>query len=291
MSLNRLSGELLADYEYQFNGGVSAPMGQHGEMAYIGCDDYMLYAMHIGNVALRWRFFGGAPIQRQPAVTDRDVFATPRGRGLYRVDRDTGSEQWRNHRAERLLAVNQRFVYATDRIGKLLVLDYQRGNEMAQYDLSDYTVPITNEWNDRLYFASQDGQILCLYQRDNLTPFRTKNVEIRRPIKPKEEKKIEKEEKKEEKMDEKKDEKKEEKKDEKKDERKDEKREDEKLGCNGSCWRHAFAATCYTVKPLPADRLWFLQARRESVEHSYLGPPVAYWQSPSGMQSRCSSGV
>jgi len=198
---------------------VSGGMGQHGDMAYVGSDDYTLYALHIRDVALRWRFLGGAPIQRQPAVTDRDVYATPFGRGLYRLDRDSGRAQWRNLRAEQFLAVNQRFVYAADRMGQLLVLDYARGSELAHYDLSDYTIRISNEWNDRMYFAGQDGQILCLHHRDNLTPVRTKYTEVKKPpVKPKEEKKDEKEEK-EEKKEEKKENKKEDKKEKKDDAR------------------------------------------------------------------------
>jgi len=199
MSVNRFTGVSSSEFEYQFNKGVSGGMGQHGDMAYIGSDDYTLYAMHIGNVALRWRFLGGAPIQRQPAVTDRDVYATPLGRGLYRLDRDSGRPQWRNLRGEQFLAVNQRFVYAADRMGKLLVLDYARGSELAHYDLSDYTIRVSNEWNDRMYFAGQDGQILCLHHRDNLTPVRTKYTEVKKPpVKLKEEKKDEREEKKDE---------------------------------------------------------------------------------------------
>jgi outer membrane protein assembly factor BamB len=188
LSLARLNGTLQEDY--QFNKRVSAGMGQHGDMGYIGCDDYSLYAMDVTGASLRWRFLGGAPIQRQPAVTDRDVFVSPYRRGLYRLDRDSGFEKWWNRKAERFLSANQKFVYAVDSIGKLLVLDYARGTELAHYDISDYVLPITNEWTDRIYFANHDGQVLCLRYRDNPTPLRTKYADVERPpVKPKEEKK------------------------------------------------------------------------------------------------------
>ena len=44
-----------------------------------------------------------------------------------------------------MLATNNRFVYALDRMGHLLVLDYDRGKELARWDTRDWVVPVSND--------------------------------------------------------------------------------------------------------------------------------------------------
>jgi outer membrane protein assembly factor BamB len=172
---------------YQMSGNVVAPMGQHGSMAYVGSEDYSLYALNVDKRHLAWRFLASAPIVVKPVVTDRDVFVTGYRHGLYRVERDTGREIWLNQRADRFLSTNQQFVFALDRTGVLLVLDYARGGTLAQFDMRDWTIPVPNELNDRFYLASQDGQILCLRHRAETTPVRTKTIETPAVLVPKKE--------------------------------------------------------------------------------------------------------
>jgi outer membrane protein assembly factor BamB len=186
---------------YKLSGGVAAAATQHGTYAYIPSEDYTLYAMDMLNGRLLWRFLSGGPILRTPAVTDRDVFVTPDRSGLFRVDRASGDEVWRNRKAERFLAANPRFVYALDRLGNLLVLDYARGTELAQYDARDWIIAVPNELTDRIYLAAHDGQIMCLHHRDHAQP--VSNREKKVPPAPPEEKKDNKDEKKDEKKDDK----------------------------------------------------------------------------------------
>ena len=67
-------------------------------------------------------------------------------------------------------------MYATDASGRLLVLDRNRGTQLAGYDPGDFVVPISNESTDRLYLASNDGLLLCLHDRDYAVPVRMKTV-------------------------------------------------------------------------------------------------------------------
>ena len=57
-----------------------------------------------------------------------------------------------------------------------LMLDRARGTEQANFDTSAYTVPISNELTDRIFLASTDGQLLCLYDRDYPKPLVTKTI-------------------------------------------------------------------------------------------------------------------
>ncbi len=54
LSFNKF--ERAAPYEFQTNGNVAAPMGQHGVMAYLGSEDYTLYAFNMSGQRLAWRF-------------------------------------------------------------------------------------------------------------------------------------------------------------------------------------------------------------------------------------------
>jgi hypothetical protein len=87
-----------------------------------------------------------------------------------------GEGLWNNRSADRVLAVNPKFVYAMDRVGRLLVIDRQRGRELSRYDLRDYPVPVTNELTDRIYLAANNGRILCLHDRDYANPERMKRL-------------------------------------------------------------------------------------------------------------------
>jgi hypothetical protein len=104
---------------------------------------------------------------------------------MYRVDRDTGSARWLSRDAERFLATNNHFVYATDPVGRFLVLDYFRGTTLAVYDLRDYVVPYQNELTDRIYLGSHDGLIICLHDRSKRTPVLTKEPPPAPKAKPK----------------------------------------------------------------------------------------------------------
>jgi outer membrane protein assembly factor BamB len=164
-------------FRFPTESGISAPPGQHGEMAYIPSDDFNLYAIRISSGKVIWRFTGGAEIKIKPEVTDKDVFVVPDRRGLFRVDRATGREKWRNRAAQRFVAVNDRFVYAFDRLGRLLVLDYKRGTQLGILNTRDFVYPISNEITDRLFLASHNGLLVCLRDHNLKIPLINKKIE------------------------------------------------------------------------------------------------------------------
>ena len=166
---------------FKTNGMVTVAMGQYGLTAYIGSEDYTLYAMTMTNQHLAWRFLASAPILVKPEVTDRDVFVSGHRKGLYRVERDTGRALWLNKQADRFLSTNQKYVYALDRTGNLLVIDYARGTTLGQYDMRDWIIPVPNELTDRFYLASHDGQIICLRNRSEIAPLRNQDHRNKTP--------------------------------------------------------------------------------------------------------------
>ena len=164
---------------------VAAAMGQFERIAYLASEDTNVYALNMESCEQVWRFSADAPFFRKPEVTTSDVYVSPLRVGLVRVDRETGVARWLNREARQFLAVNKEFVYATDPVGRLMVLDYARGTTMAEYDLRDFTVPYSNELTDRIYLGSHDGRIVCMHLRDQVTPLRNTLPPVKPKAKPK----------------------------------------------------------------------------------------------------------
>jgi outer membrane protein assembly factor BamB len=164
-------------YSFRAEATISSQIGQHGDFAYVPATDYRVYAMNMLTGKVVWRFTGGAPILRIPAVNDDDVYVTPVRGGLFRLNRATGQPLWQRENADRFLAANRKFVYASDPSGRLLVLDKERGIELGMLNTRDFVLPIGNVVTDRLLLASHDGLIVCLHDRAYPTPLRMKTEE------------------------------------------------------------------------------------------------------------------
>lgn len=180
VAFSKLTNQFL--YRFQAQTNVSAPMGQHGETAYIAAEDSSLYSLDIASGQINWRVRTGSPILLPPRVQDDDVYIYPEGTGLFRIARTSGQVIWQNRRAGRFLAANPKFVYAADRSGRLLVLDRQRGTVLSDYSGTiDYVFPVANELTDRIYLAAHNGLIVCLHDRDFPTPVTMRTLVLPTP--------------------------------------------------------------------------------------------------------------
>jgi outer membrane protein assembly factor BamB len=169
-------------YRFSTEGKIRVPQSQFGEYGYVGSDDAALYSINLNNGKLHWRHTTGTAIIRQPIALDKDVYVTSEREGMARIDRESGDSLWRivrggevspaNADADGFRAANERFVYATDYSGRILVLDRKRGTRLSMLDTSAYRVPVVNPITDRLYLAANDGLIVCLHDRDQIKPIR-----------------------------------------------------------------------------------------------------------------------
>jgi len=165
------------------DGPVVVPPGIYAdkEEAYVASQDSNLYAVRIPTGGLKWRFTTGTPIVDRPAVTDADIYITTDRGGLRRLDRETGRVVWQTRSAHRFLATSPKVVYATDRTGNLLLVDRANGVQVGFCDARDFTVPVFNDLTDRVFFASNDGLLVCLHDRDLAKPHVNKSWELKRP--------------------------------------------------------------------------------------------------------------
>jgi outer membrane protein assembly factor BamB len=157
-------------YRIPTGGPISAPLAQHGETAYIASADQNVYALNQVTGRVLWRFTTPTAVYWEPQATDNDVYLSSVGSGMYRLQRDSGELLWHNATAQRFLAANPKFVYATDSSNRLVILDQRRGTALSGLDTRDYVVPISNHQTDRLYLAAHDGLVLCLHDRQYTAP-------------------------------------------------------------------------------------------------------------------------
>jgi outer membrane protein assembly factor BamB len=165
--------------------GVSFPVASRDAVVYVPGTDLNLYAIALNTAekfatgGIRWRYPVGTRLARPPVCTDDEVFVVTEKDGLRCINREdsaarkwvAGDERWRNGNAVRVVSANEKFVYASNPVGQLLVLDRIRGTQLSTTDATcGFIVPFTNERTDRLYLMSQNGLIVSLYDRDYPKP-------------------------------------------------------------------------------------------------------------------------
>src|SRR5262249_40494216 len=177
--------------EYMAEAQVSAPLTHRGDFLYVGTADSNFIWLRIrelretslaANTLPRGKFTSGGPVELKPLLTDDSLYIVGSRWGLIRLSHATLEPMWTerlpdgrirprpNTDVERIVSVNKSYVYAIDRQGRLLVIDAVRGSTLSSFDVSAFTVPITNEVNDRLYVASNSGLLLCLHDRTRVRP-------------------------------------------------------------------------------------------------------------------------
>jgi outer membrane protein assembly factor BamB len=157
-------------YHFPTDGRLLLPPAQYGDTAYVASQDLNVYALTISTGRLKWRFTTGAEVLEKPEVTDDAIYVATERKGLHCLSRVAGEPLWHNENASRFLAANPKYVYATDRQGRLLVLDRQRGTQLGVVDTRDFVVPVANDQTDRAFLAANNGLIVCLHDRDYKKP-------------------------------------------------------------------------------------------------------------------------
>jgi hypothetical protein len=153
-------------YEFDPLSLISGPLGQHQKMAYIPTSDSSLFALDTETNDQKWRFTAGGILDRKPVVTPDFVYAVGSRSGISKVKRESGAFVWENRQAVGLLALNNKYVYASDADLRLLVIDQVTGRTLTGLQLPDKVFTVANDENDRLILATKDGLLMSLFDRD-----------------------------------------------------------------------------------------------------------------------------
>jgi hypothetical protein len=159
-------------YRFRTDAPLALAPVEYGHHAYLTCTDATVYSVDLVAGLVDWKFGAGAPVTEQPIITEDSVFVQAANRGLTRIDRKSGAAVWQQPEAVHFQAVNDKFVYANDRFGKLLVLDRKSGAILSHYDLSAFNTVFANRQTDRLILAANDGTVLSLRDQSRAEPMR-----------------------------------------------------------------------------------------------------------------------
>lgn len=186
--------------EYLTASAITAPLAHFGDYLYVCTADSNLVSLSLtelrepsmaANTLPRGKFTTGGPIEHKPLVTDSSLYVVGARWGLTRLRHGSLDPMWTERLADgrvrakvnadvvKLLSVNGSYAYAIDRRGRLLVIDAIRGSTLSSYDVSAFTLPLTNEATDRVYLAAGSGLLLCMHDKARLKP-----EFLRKPVAP-----------------------------------------------------------------------------------------------------------
>jgi outer membrane protein assembly factor BamB len=149
-------------------------------MLLIPSADNNLYAVDLFTARVLWTFPSAAPMLQEPLVSDQDIYAVNSAGNLSSLDPATGSPRWTNWTAGgRLAAISATKLYLRSYDLDLFTVDRKTGRTLvdpaethvrAGLDLRSYDLNIVNRYNDRLYFATNSGMIVCLRETGQAQP-------------------------------------------------------------------------------------------------------------------------
>ena len=163
-------GEGVVKFRLQTNGPVTAPMGYWPPLIMAASRDGYLYAIHEGTGETMWRYSLGTAVNTMPVCLGGSVFVSSEIGGLHCLGCQDGEVRWFSPKATRVLAVTPTYVYATDRLGNTLILDVKTGGHLDTLTTWQFPVSHSNLQNDRLYYGSPTGVLMCLRELPLVQP-------------------------------------------------------------------------------------------------------------------------
>ncbi len=176
-----LTDERTMLYRIATGGPIGAGLGTHGtRLLIIPSADKNLYGVDFLTARVRWIYSSGAPISQEPMVADSDIFIINDAGQMSSMNPETGSPHWSIPTlGGRLLSIGAKRVYLESEFGDLFIVDRATGQTVASpsatltrygLNLREYTLGVTNRQNDRLYFGTQSGLLICLHEIGQTNP-------------------------------------------------------------------------------------------------------------------------
>ncbi len=142
--------------------------------------DNNLYGVDLFTAKVLWSFASGAPIKQEPMVADQDVYSVNTAGNMTLLDASSGEPKWtRPTQGGRLAAMSANKLYLRSYNLDLFVMDRKTGRMLvdpgetflrAGLNLRDYDLDVVNRFNDRLYFATSSGMIVCMREKGLAQP-------------------------------------------------------------------------------------------------------------------------
>lgn len=169
-------------HRYLTNGPIVAAMGTHGTRTLlVPSSDDNVYAIDLFTSDTRWVFASGAPVVQEPLAARDEVFVLNKDGRLSAIDAVTGQARWDVYTAHgQLQALSRSRVYLRTREGDLMIADRSDGRVIADaratrersgLNLREYNLALTNRVDDRLYYGTASGALICIRELGATRPY------------------------------------------------------------------------------------------------------------------------
>ena len=142
--------------------------------------DNNLYGVDLFTARVFWTFPSAAPVLQEPLVSDQDIYVVNSAGNLSSLDPATGVPRWTTlTQGGRLAAITATKIYLRSYDLDLFIIDRKTGRTLvdpgethlrAGLDLREYDLNIVNRYNDRMYFATKSGMIVCIREAGQAQP-------------------------------------------------------------------------------------------------------------------------
>jgi outer membrane protein assembly factor BamB len=149
-------------------------------MLLIPSSDNNLYAVDILTAKNLWVFASGAPIDQAPVVAGDDIYTINQSGYLTVLDPGSGNTRWNTLTpGGRFVSIGSNRVYLRSWGNDLLIVDRGSGQLLADaaatharagLNLREYDLSMLNRYDDRLYFGTNSGMVLCLKEMGATQP-------------------------------------------------------------------------------------------------------------------------
>jgi outer membrane protein assembly factor BamB len=168
-------------WRFATGGPIVAPLSTHGvRTLFVASSDRVLYSVDLFTGNANWGYATGSPVEQEPLVSDNDVYVINDEGFLTSVDIPTGKPKWTiSTLGGRLIAVSATKVYLESHDDDLFVVDRATGKvvydpattfKRSGINLRDFVLGPTNRFDDRLYFATSHGLVICLREIAQVAP-------------------------------------------------------------------------------------------------------------------------
>jgi outer membrane protein assembly factor BamB len=160
-------------FRFPSGGPIGEGLGSYGtRMLLIPSGDNNLYAVDLFTARALWTFASGSPIEQEPLVVDEDIYSVNTAGLFVALDPSTGEPRWQaSTHGGRLNAISPTKLYLRSADLDLFVVDRKTGRTLVGpgethfrigLNLREYSLNIVNRFNDRLYFGTDSGMIVCM---------------------------------------------------------------------------------------------------------------------------------
>jgi len=164
------SGNPSIRFRLETGDEITSQPSYHDGYFYVSSQDGYVYAVDSERQQQAWRFSAGAPCHETPVVIGDSVYACADRAGMYSLDAKSGQQQWWTPEVARFLAASHKYVYGTDKINRLLILDAATGARRGMLRIPGASLFYVNTETDRIYIGTEHGLLQCLHEAELTEP-------------------------------------------------------------------------------------------------------------------------